>query len=96
MLVLSRKAGEAILLGDDVEVVVLGVEGDTVRLGIRAPRHVPIWRKELLEAVAGENRAATADPASLRDLFREPGFPPFPTRPSAAPQAEEKKTPPRD
>jgi len=73
VLVLSRKVGEAIVLGDDVEVVVLGVEGDTVRLGIQAPRNVPIWRKELLEAVADENRAATADPAELRGLLRKPG-----------------------
>ncbi|MBT9252965.1 MAG: carbon storage regulator [Brockia lithotrophica] len=96
MLVLSRKVGEAILLGDvhgaDVEVVVLGVEGDTVRLGIRAP----IWCKELFEAVAGENRAATADPASLRDLFREPGVLSFSARPSDDPPVKEKKTPSRD
>ncbi|RKQ85485.1 carbon storage regulator CsrA [Brockia lithotrophica] len=95
MLVLARKVGEAIVLGDDVEVVVLGVEGDTVRLGIRAPRHVPVWRKELLEAVAEENRAATADPAELRGLFCEPRVLPFSAPPSDVSPEAEKKPPPQ-
>jgi carbon storage regulator len=47
MLVLSRKSGERILIGEDVEVVVLDVQGDRVKLGFIAPRYVPIFRAEI-------------------------------------------------
>ena len=57
MLVLSRKSGEKVLVGEDIEVVVLEVEGDRVKLGFTAPRYVPICRaeihRELADAVAG-------------------------------------------
>jgi carbon storage regulator len=58
MLVLGRRLGEGILIGEEVEVVVVGVRGDQVRLGIRAPRRVAVRRRELLEQVSAENRAA--------------------------------------
>jgi carbon storage regulator len=48
MLVLSRKEGEAIVIGKDIEVKVLSVGGGRVRIGIEAPKHVPICRDELL------------------------------------------------
>lgn len=47
MLVLTRKANQAIVIGDDVEVCVLAVVGDKVRIGIDAPRSVPVYRKEV-------------------------------------------------
>jgi len=58
MLVLKRKIGEAIMLGDDIEVQVLSVEGETVKLGFTAPQHIQILRKELVESVLQENLKA--------------------------------------
>jgi carbon storage regulator len=52
MLVLSRKSGERVLVGEDVEVVVLEVEGDRVKLGFTAPRYVPICRAEIHQELA--------------------------------------------
>ena len=69
MLVLTRKVGETIRIGDDIELTVLAVErGGNVRLGIAAPRSTRILRGELLEEVAGENRAAAVNPEHLPDL----------------------------
>jgi carbon storage regulator len=62
VLVISRKRGERICLGDDVIVTVLEVVGSTVRLGIEAPDEVRIYRHEIWEAVKQENKAA-ADPS---------------------------------
>jgi carbon storage regulator len=59
MLVLSRKSGEKILIGEDVEVVVLQVDGDRVKLGFVAPRYVPIFRAEIHQKLS-ENLAAHA------------------------------------
>lgn len=58
MLVLSRKPGEAILIGQDIEVIVLSAEGSQVRVGIRAPREVAVLRRELHDQVRAENRRA--------------------------------------
>jgi carbon storage regulator len=58
MLVLARRAGQTIRIGDELEVVVVNVRGDQVRLGIRAPRHIPVLRGELHQQVSDENRAA--------------------------------------
>jgi carbon storage regulator len=58
MLVISRKAGEKICLGDDVVITVLELSGSVVRLGIEAPADVPVYRYELWAAMREENRAA--------------------------------------
>ena len=58
MLVITRKTGERICLGDDITITVLEVVGSTVRLGIDAPAEIPVLRHELWEAVKEENRAA--------------------------------------
>jgi len=52
MLVLSRKVGEQVLVGEDIEVVVLGIDGDRVKLGFTAPRYVPIFRAEIHQELA--------------------------------------------
>jgi carbon storage regulator len=52
MLVLSRKSGERVLVGEDIEVLVLEVEGDRVKLGFTAPRYVPICRAEIHQELA--------------------------------------------
>jgi carbon storage regulator len=58
MLVLSRKSGERVLVGEDIEVVVLEVNGDRVKLGFAAPRHVPIFRAEIHQRLADSLAAA--------------------------------------
>ena len=58
MLVLSRQRDETIMIGDDIEVTVVDIRGDKVRLGINAPREVSVHRKEVYDAIRRENRAA--------------------------------------
>ena len=58
MLVLSRRINESIQIGEDVEVTVIDVRGDVVRLGINAPQKTQIWRKELWDAIVEENKKA--------------------------------------
>lgn len=66
MLVVTRKQGEAVILGDNIEVVVVGIEGNQVRLGFQAPANVVIHRKELFERIQRGNREAIADTGSLQ------------------------------
>ncbi|CAI6084339.1 carbon storage regulator CsrA [Cohnella sp. JJ-181] len=68
MLVLSRKKGESIIIGHDIEIVVLGTEGETVRLGIKAPRSVEVNRKEIYDAIQESNREAVNAQVPLADL----------------------------
>ena len=66
MLIVTRRAGEKIMLGDDIVVEVMEVSGNTVRIGIAAPRSVPVYREEIWDAVRAENRAAAhGAPATL-------------------------------
>jgi carbon storage regulator len=66
MLILARRPGERVVIGDEILVTVMEVSGNTVRLGIAAPRGVSIFREEIWLAVKEENRAAaTADPDAL-------------------------------
>lgn len=51
MLVLSRKKNESILINDDIEITVVEIRGDRVRLGIQAPKEIPVHRKEVFEAI---------------------------------------------
>lgn len=55
MLVLTRKVGQSIVIGDNIEVVVLEVRGEQVRVGIRAPKDVTVHRKEVYEQIQGED-----------------------------------------
>ncbi|MCA9082922.1 MAG: carbon storage regulator CsrA [Planctomycetaceae bacterium] len=64
MLVLSRKKNESIVINDDIVVTIVEVRGDKVRLGIQAPKDVPVHRKEILDAILRENGAAQA-PSTL-------------------------------
>jgi carbon storage regulator len=66
MLIVTRRAGEKVMLGDDIVIEVMEVTGNSVRIGIAAPRSVPVYREELWEAVRAENRAAaTAESDAL-------------------------------
>lgn len=62
MLVLARKVGQSIVVNDNVEILIIEVRGEQVRLGIEAPRSIPVHRKELLEQIRAANlKAATAE-----------------------------------
>ena len=60
MLVLSRQRDQTIVIGDDIEITVVDIRGDKVRLGINAPSEVPVHRKEVYDAIKRENRAAAS------------------------------------
>ncbi len=71
MLVLARKLNESIMIGDEVEVVVIDIKGDQVKLGIRAPKNVTVHRKEIYQEIKQENIAAISSefkPDDLREL----------------------------
>jgi carbon storage regulator len=58
MLVLARKKGESIMIGDQIELVIVSIEGDQVKLGIKAPLQVEIYRKEVYQSIQMANREA--------------------------------------
>ena len=70
MLVLSRKVGESIMIGDDIKVKVIAVDGDQVKLGIEAPRSVKVDRQEVFEAIQQENRDATQFDINLLEQLK--------------------------
>ena len=97
MLVLSRQRDETIMIGDDIEITVVDIRGDKVRLGITAPSTIPVHRKEVYEAIQRENREASK--VKMEDLGqlpksspKGPARPPMPfTRPGpAGPKGEAK------
>jgi len=67
MLVLSRKRNESVVIDDKIVITVVEVRGDKVRLGIQAPRDVPVHRSEILAAIQQEPAAATETSASPED-----------------------------
>lgn len=71
MLVLTRKKNEAIQIGDDIEIKVLGIEGEQIKLGINAPKSVDIHRKEVYLEIQAQNNAAANLSLDLLDLMKE-------------------------
>ena len=65
MLIITRRPGEKIMLGDEITVHVMEIVGNSVRVGIQAPRSVPVYREEIWNAVREENRAAADAPTDL-------------------------------
>ena len=76
MLVLTRRSNQSIMIGDQVEVTVLAVSGEKVRVGISAPGEVPVFRKEVFLRIEAENESASANGAgekrTLPDLSVRP------------------------
>lgn len=83
MLVLSRRPGESIMIGTDVVVTVLEVSGDTVRIGVRAPRHIAVHREEVFLVLQDANRDAAS--STTTDLSALGGT----VRPGPAPGAQQ-------
>lgn len=88
MLVLSRQVDETIMIGDDIEVTVVDIRGDKVRLGITAPKEIAVHRKEVYEAIKRENRAAAqVKPEDLPNIGKVSGGQAMgPRPPSHSPQ----------
>lgn len=77
MLVLSRQVDETIMIGDDIEVTVVDIRGDKVRLGITAPKAIAVHRKEVYEAIKRENKAAAQiKPEDINSLPKSGPKPP--------------------
>jgi carbon storage regulator len=105
MLVLTRKKGERVMIGDDIVVTVIDVRGDGVRIGFDAPRGVSIQRAEVVSAVKDANTGAAASSAQTADLLvgllnkaRKPGAPAAPepadaAEPADAPAPQEPRQP---
>lgn len=72
MLALSRKANESIIIGNDIEVTILEIKGEQVKLGITAPKSVPVYREEVYAQIKEANKEAASDAvqANLKDLFK--------------------------
>lgn len=73
MLALARKVNESIMIGNDIEIIVLEIKGDQIKLGVKAPKSVPIYRKELYVQIQEENKQAgsAVDVEALRGLFQK-------------------------
>ncbi|WP_066055862.1 carbon storage regulator CsrA [Robertmurraya korlensis] len=69
MLVLTRKMGESIKIGEDIEITILSVKNDHVKIGISAPKNIEITRKELLEQIREENVKAASTKVDLLHLL---------------------------
>jgi carbon storage regulator len=93
MLVLSRQRDETIIIGDDIEITVVDIRGEKVRLGINAPAHIPVHRKEVYDAIkrekeaeAAEGKVAEAKVESLANRHHHPPKRPRPPRQGQAPR----------
>jgi carbon storage regulator len=90
MLVLTRKSNQSIMIGDDIEVSVLAIMGEKVRIGIQAPRDVPVFRREVYLEIQAENLREAGDAreevdAALRGLSEAEQGPSTPNRGAATP-----------
>lgn len=73
MLALSRKANESIIIGNDIEVTILEIKGEQVKIGISAPKSVPVYREEVYAQIKEANKEAASDTVqeSLKNLFKK-------------------------
>lgn len=95
MLVLSRTRDETIMIGDDVQITIVDIRGDKVRLGITAPAHVPVHRKEVYDAIKRENaQAAKINPREITGVIQDAKHPRGTN--ARTPKSEEAKKPKAD
>lgn len=72
MLIITRKKGESLMIGDDIEITISKIEDGSVKIGIQAPKEVSILRKELLEEIKNENKnAASMDLDLLKNIKKK-------------------------
>lgn len=71
MLALTRKKGESLIINNNVEITVLEIRGDQIKIGVNAPKEIPIYRKEVYEQILQENKksAEALDAQALNELF---------------------------
>ncbi|CCX81506.1 carbon storage regulator homolog [Eubacterium sp. CAG:86] len=71
MLALSRKKNEAVIINDDIEITIIEIKGDQVKIGISAPKSVPIYRKEVYMQIQNANKEAaqSVDIKNIKELF---------------------------
>jgi len=74
MLVLTRRKGQSLVLGDNIEISVVDVNGDAVRIAIKAPKEVSIYRREIYDAICEENISAARAAAEMAQKFRKTPF----------------------
>ncbi len=71
MLVLTRKPGQSVFIGDSIKITLHGIRGNQVRIGIDAPSHVRIYREEIFTQIVEENKSAASDlPADLSNIAK--------------------------
>jgi carbon storage regulator len=71
MLVLSRKNGESIKIGDNIEITIISSKNDQVKIGINAPKNVEVFRKELYDQITTENKQASQDISGLLNFLKK-------------------------
>lgn len=71
MLILARKKGESIQIGNEIEIKILSIQGDQVKIGIEAPKTVEVYRKEIYEQIQEENKQAAATPPHVLELLKK-------------------------
>ncbi|MEN6348136.1 MAG: carbon storage regulator CsrA [Syntrophomonas sp.] len=70
MLLLNRKKGEKLIIGDNIEITVMEVQGESVKLGISAPRSVSVYRKEIYDEIASSNRQAVENMVEIGEKIK--------------------------
>lgn len=71
MLVLTRKAGESIVIGEDIEITIISTKNDQIKIGINAPKNMDIFRKELIVQITNENVQASSIQGDLLSLIKK-------------------------
>ncbi|WLR55543.1 carbon storage regulator CsrA [Mesobacillus subterraneus] len=71
MLVLTRKNGESIKIGDDIEITIISSKNDQVKIGINAPKNIDVFRKEIFDQIQSENKQASKDISSLIQFMKK-------------------------
>ena len=74
MLALSRRTGESVMIGNDIEITILEAKGEQVKLGIKAPRSVAVYRKELFEQIQASNKESAESAEKVINSLNDEGF----------------------